>query len=68
MGTINASQLYGPSPLGLSLGGGVGAPADEASGPPNEGAGVKTPAIFWVGMIALLVALRLLWEYAGGGE
>lgn len=59
-GTVAYSDLYGSQTPGRDTGTNELQPVAAASG--NVPAGVKSPAMFWVGMVVLLVLVRLLWE------
>ncbi len=59
-GTVAYSDLYGSKTPGRDTGNNELQPVARASG--SVPAGSKTPALFWVGMVALLVLIRLLWE------
>lgn len=59
-GTVAFSDLYGGRTPGRDTGSNEIQPVAAASG--NVPAGTKTPAMFWIGMVALLVVVRILWE------
>ena len=56
---MNKSQLYGAGLLGDPQT--MNEEAAEASGPPQM---AKSPALFWVAMAAVLIAVRMIYEYA----
>jgi hypothetical protein len=59
-GTVSLSDLYGNKTPGREAGNNELQPIAAASGSvPTSG---KTPAMFWVGMVAMLVIIRVLWE------
>ncbi len=61
-GTVAFSDLYGSKTPGRDVSRNEIQPVAGASGSvPTSG---KTPAMFWVGMVASLVLLRFAWEKA----
>ena len=58
--TISASQIYGRTNPQYRQP--KDAPIAEASSPLI---GNSQPLIYWVALVGLLIAARLLWEYAG---
>jgi hypothetical protein len=61
MGTISASQIYGTNSGDFDLDDSPG-DSDEASGPVKVGE--KSPAIFWLVLVVMLVSIRFLYEFA----
>lgn len=59
-GLVGAASLYGNSGPGAKS---TNPPAVQASGSLPAG-GDKTPAYFWVAFVAVLVAIRVIWEFA----
>ncbi len=58
-GTVTYSDLYGAKTPGRDVSNEL-QPVAAASG--SVPAGAKSPAMFWVGMVAMLVLIRFLWE------
>ena len=58
--TVSYSDLYGAKTPGREAGNNELQPIAAASG--QVPAGSKTPAMFWVGMVAIMVLIRVLWE------
>lgn len=60
--TISRADLYGSvTPTNEKLGGTAAADSQQASGSVG-GSESKNPAYFWLSLVGLLVAIRLLWE------
>ena len=59
-GTVSYSDLYGAKTPGREAGNNELQPVAQASG--SVPAGDKSPAMFWIGMLAMLVVIRVLWE------
>jgi len=62
MGTVSFSDMYGKRAPGREAANNELQPVAAASG--NLPSAGKNPAMFWVGMVAMLVLLRFTWEAA----
>lgn len=58
--TMSFADLYGYRTPGRS--GNNDAPDEQKASGGSVSAAVKNPAVFWVGLVALLVVTRFLWE------
>lgn len=59
-GTVGYSDIYGGAGPGTKQGEMPAPQSQQASG--SAGPSATRPAFFWAGMVALLIALRILWE------
>ena len=64
MGTIGQSDIYGRKGPGYAAGDTELQTVNAASGSFTPSTG-KGPAVSWVGIVLILVALRAAWELAG---
>lgn len=63
-GSVSKADIYGGRPPGTSRGDVLPPASQAASGKMVEQA-PKAPVGFWLGFVALLVAMRLAWEFGG---
>lgn len=63
--TLTFADLYGQTPPGHRRGDTVERDSTKASGDLPGGLDTAQPAVYWIALVGLLVAIRLLWQFGG---